>query len=324
MRTINKFDISNIAYCIQDDSALYLFIDNPPSTLFIFNIPGFKITESFSIKVPLNNMSNPCIDDDCVYLPTQEGQILGVDKFSGQLLVTLDLGIMLTACNITQDENAVYSICAVPIIKGIQKETLLVLCINGKQTGKKKFQSSLLNGTIANLVIDKKIIFTIDKTLYQYSKEGNKEKSTKLNFTPDYPIMTTDRFIVCACKSGTLEIFDKSTLASSNLFVEKNNTQPILSEGDIIYWAANQHLYRIDLQKSLISKLLRLNKTPEIGCILQNNILYYVNQNHLIKWNLSEQSVNEINVKTKITQKPIIYKDDILLISQHHIYQIGE
>ncbi len=324
MRIINTFNISDVTYYVQDNTSLYLFRGNPPNDLFIFNISTFEIIESFPIRVLLSNISRPCVDSDCIYLPTQEGQILGIDKFSGQLLVTLDLGSMLSACNIVQDKSSIYSICAVPIMKEIQKETLLVLCINGKQTGKKRFQSSLLNGKIANLTVNENIIFTIDKILYLYSKEGHKEKSTQLNFIPDYPIMVTDKFIVCACKNGTLEIFNKSTLESSKLFVEKNHTSPIQSEGDIIYWFTNQHLYRIDLQESLISKLLQLNKTPEIDCTIHNNNLYYINKNDLVKYNISKQSIDSFDIKERIIQKPIIYKDDVLLISQHHIYQVGD
>ena len=81
---------------IVDESVLYILMNNKSMiSLFVLDPNSFEKIYIFNILNNIVEHLNPCIDNDCIYVPTSDGQIIGYDKFNGRSLIHMDLGPML-------------------------------------------------------------------------------------------------------------------------------------------------------------------------------------------------------------------------------------
>lgn len=137
-----------VLQCINDAHCLYLVLR--PKTTFLLRVIDLltlQLLSEFNIEASLNTNYTPCVDDNCIYLPTNDGQILCIDKFSGSNLINMNIGSMFVHSNLCQDTEHLYYLCGIPITNGVKTEiNQFSVCSSNKITGKKERQSQLMPG----------------------------------------------------------------------------------------------------------------------------------------------------------------------------------
>ncbi len=260
LKNIDKLSAHLINY-YSDDAALYALLQlKSRFSLVIYDPQSFKKVSALPVPPSALNHLTPCIDNDCIYMPSAEGQIFGNDKFSGIRLVTMNLGPMMPVTDLKQDEKCVFACCGIPIKEVSKPKTntdLFCVVVNEKDKGKKLFQTQYFHGTPLFVKHGKYLFIAAKNELHQFTSYGELVALQKLSINCEHEPVITDNFVVCSSTLGTLEIFRKSDLTlHGRILVAKNESPPVTIHGDIMYWFAQKSVFKIDLDK--------MNKT-EIG-----------------------------------------------------------
>lgn len=300
--------LPDILSACSDGVTVYLFVDWHPSVMLaIMDSSTFKITNRFTLQLPFNRLIQPCVDENCVYIPTTEGHVIGVNKFDGTVLVTADMGLMTLVADIEQDSDYLYTLCGVPIGNGLKTDTkTFVICVNSKEDGKKVFQSQSMTGQICPITVQDDIWALVDKKLYHYSTFCELKSTANLNFFPHYKPLVTEDFVAVASNVGTLEIFKRNGLAvHGKMITEKNASPPVAVSDNQLVWFADKQIYKINLAALEMQKIAtlpaRVLSTP---AIVGTSIFVSDELGNIVKLD-SEHNVEKISVDKVPTRKPL-------------------
>lgn len=153
METVAKTFQKQLNFCHCDD--LYFIIitqDNNRIIIRFLNKSSLAIEHEIEIESSLCGYA-PHIDHSCIYLPTALGQILTIDKYSGTLLNTSDIGYMQIASDVVGDEEKFYAVCDIPLSSKLATARKKCLCSFDKLTGKKITQSQSFDNQPVMLAI---------------------------------------------------------------------------------------------------------------------------------------------------------------------------
>lgn len=325
MRIKDIIELPNVLNYTKDDSAIYFLIRwGSGIQLCILDALSFKIVSRFSIPVDLNPFTKPCVDESCIYVSNNNGEILALDKFSGEKLIGLDLGMMINVSDLCQDNENIYSLCGIPITDGVKINThKFCICINNKITGKKIYQSQSLQGVICSIYLDNYIWGTVGKKLFKCDKQCEMKTNVNLNFTPNYKPIMTNEFIVCASITGSLEIFNKNLQSHAKLMVSENKFAPIQMNNNCLLWAVQDTLFVVNLQDKCINSIFKTT-IPFKSNLAKTQSSYFVanESGRLLNINNDGKLDNSIDMKDTTLFDIIIIEDNLILVSQSHLYLV--
>lgn len=323
MTPVNNIDFPGILMCIHDDAVLYLFNEwKGQVVLYTLDPHIFKVVSQFHLQLPINYIIRSVADQNCIYIPTTQGEIIGIDKFSGEKVVHCDLGMMTIVSDVVQDEDNLFTVCGVPIMHGLKTDTeILSITSNDKLSGNKVGQSQIMRGRICPITVKHNYIWsTIGKNLYKHSLLCEKIKVKELQFSPNYKTIATEDYICTASSKGALEVFNKDLETHYRIFLSHNNSPPVHVFHNTIYWFINETLYKIDLDKKSIMKYYEFDypiiSTPAVD---RNDIYATDKSGNLIR--ISDE-VKVMHVDNTPFRQPIILGEYIILISKEKIYRI--
>ena len=238
MKVINTIPLPNphLVNCITDDITVKLIGSGPHTDIVTLYPESLSFISRFSIETPVHDFYTSSIDNDCVYLPTKLGQILAIDKFSGEILTTINLGMPIMS-NIIQDQQNIYCICGIPLSR--KWEIVFInfcVCICDKETGIKKIQTSYFEGNPSALLKDKDFLWVVSgEYLIQYSCNGEYLRKSHLGPDFEYSLITKDH-IICVSTDGFVRVFDKEQLNLTSSI----QAQPCISKpfviNEILVW----------------------------------------------------------------------------------------
>lgn len=319
VKTINFSD--TLSFCC-DNGAIYLLSPWKGEVLLsTFNPWTMKVTSSFSSALPFNQLLQIRVDDSCVYIPTMQGEIIGIDKFSGEKVVHCDLGMMTMVANVEQNDSHLYTICGVPIMNGLKTDTeSLCITSSDKVTGKKSGQSSSIKGRVCPLSLDDHVWGLFGKTLYKYSPACEKINQTDVQFLPNYRPVIADNFVCSASSRGSLEVFHKDSVKSHvNFILEKNKSSPVTINNKV-YWFLDRELKLIDLDTKKVSSLYQLKHRVRSTPVVFNETIHVTDDaGNLIT---IKDNVSSLQVANEIFGQPMVYDDFVVLVSKDNIYRI--
>jgi hypothetical protein len=317
--------------CLADDAAIYVLTASKYEvSLSVFDPDSFKKVSAIQMHVqPLPDLQ-PCIDDDCIYIPTSEGQIIGFDKFNGIPLVTMDLGYMVAVSDILQNQNYIYSCCGVPVkLRALEKANtdIFSMCSNNKSDGRKHIQSQYMQGDRFFITLsDNEFFIVVGDNLYHYNNVFELKNMITLTVPVDYNPIVTDTFIVCASKIGTLEVLNKSDFSrQSNLLVTNNACPPIHSKNDIVYWFVYNGAYRIDLNEMSKEQLSDLPTTEITEAVLGHNSIYLSNKKgYLSAYNVKKHDCVSLKISKGSLRNPLLLNNHVFVASEEALHQIED
>lgn len=311
-----------LGYC-SDESCLYALsaLDNY-FELLAFEEQTFRLISRFIVAYYPNVSVSPFVHNSTIFLPAVDGRIIGLDIHSNERVVDVDLGPTMAISKPHCDEKFLYSVCAIPISNRPRTDTdIAVICINDLTSGKKRGQSCVLKGRTSPLSVSKKIWVASEKRLNRFSKEGEQERTTALNFIQPYPPIVTEHKVFMFSSFGGIEIFDTELKPIARLMAAKNNCAPIRI-GDSVLWPTEKHLFKIDLDTEKIEKLTTLTQPPRGKSVVSSKHLYALSgEKDVLDYDINRDKATTITIGEKL-RDPVLTKKEVFVASDNEIYQL--
>lgn len=318
LRSKTTFPILNH---LCDESVLYVLVENQGLHLLTFDLHSFEFVASYPVYVPINHDIRWCVDQDRIYLPTLEGQVLAIDKFSGDRLASMDMGSMIVVADLEHDDDHVYSLCGVPLSNGIKINLqTYALCQNYKNSGKKLRQSQCIEGKKCSFLLDTYIWTVFGKNLLVFDLEFNKQARYSLSFTPWQPL-ATDSFICLSSAFGSLEVFRKSNIQCIMRKIIAHQFPPINIGEDHLCCITKGGIYKFDLQKGKSDLISNRSIDASHGAVACDDVIFASNQTGVCTKYRIGGGVDVIDLQ-KPCAKPICFDGKIILISADSIHEV--
>ncbi len=310
-----------------DGSVLYVVWHSKNSiSLVVYDPDSFKKISALQLPPLVLTHLNPCLDNDCIYLPTTEGQIFGNDKFSGIRLVTMELGPMIPVTDLHQNDNLVFSCCGLPIKEVKKPKTntdIFCIVINEKEKGKKLFQSQYFKGS-PSFVSDKGNLFvSANRNLFQFTDYGELVNSKRLDVECEFEPLFTDDFVICSSSLGTLEILRKADLSlHGKILVDKASSPPVCT-GDSLYWFTKKSLFHVNIKTLEKEKIADIKSQVNTVPILHDQKLYATDiQGNILCVDTNKQTVDYMKVSIAALSKLVMIDDYLFVASNNQFFQI--
>lgn len=331
MRPIDTIDFPDILMCMQDKSVLYILSDwKGQVILSTLDASTFKIVSRFNLALPVNYLIRSIVDDSSIYIPTMNGEIIGIDKFSGEKIVHCDLGLMTIVSNIEHDDQHVYTICGLPIVQGLKTDTeIFCVTASSKESGQKIGQSQIIRGQICPITVKHGYIWgNIGKLIYKFSPLCEEIGRKELQFSPNYKTVVTDDFVCASSNKGSLEIFNRDLQPYYRLLIGTNNSPPVSVGKNLVCWFVGNELYLIDLDKKSMSRIYEF-KNPVVSTpkVFDYDVYATDRDGNIIGISRKTSDSNEYDIEVMHVAKtpfrqPIVFDNYILLVSKDKIYRI--
>ncbi len=293
--------------------------------LSVIDSDSCKNIASFWLQLNPNTYSSPCVDNDCLYLPTDDGQIIAIDKFSGSKHVTIDFGPIIIMSDLLQDEENIYTLCGIPISSKTKTDTSRYsICVGNKETGKQVAQSELIKADNIFINVDTDIFIIHDKQLSCYSKLGEHKYTIDLNFRPSYKPILTPQYVVCASSNGALEIFNKEDLSSYRLMAATTNfAPPVNIKDNILLWHADRFCHKIDVEKREASMGAMVKNSVNSEPVCQGQYIYAADKCNIIRNEMSTLEESKLDIEEHIQRLAPTGKH-LFAICDSVIHKIGQ
>jgi len=302
------------------DSSLYVINKNNTQTIIDhFDVKSLSTIGGFSINTYV--ASTGLVDINCIYLISDNAELIIVDKFNGEIFNRIPLRSICSA-NMVQDNESIYILCVLPTKeKNISFTTYFVQKINKHNYNVSKFR--FFTGTLTKkLYLYDNLYFADLNYLRCMDTNGTLKWENKFSHLMDNPLTFSSEHIVASSKKGILSGF---SLKGNNLF----NIQLLKSETPLSFgtssnelkWISDANTNTVNIQQ-LILRTRGWKKTEK--CILKyvtsslfkENYYFLGNKNGQIEFNGTIQEVD----KTPIIGIQEINEKLILVESRKNIH----
>lgn len=324
MRLEKTLDIPNIFSFAADGMVLYCLQRSRRGLFFVVIDPErLEIIARQHLAIDCVPGLHPCVDDDCVYIPTTDGQLVGLDKFSARKLIVLELGYNLIVATPLESVNYTYSLCGVPILTGLKTETdLYSLIANRKSDGRRVFQSKTLKGRfLPPSGVQDEVYCFIGSELCKFNNL-TEEISREVKFKPDYKPLISDNYVMMASKLGLLEILTRTELQTrKKLFVGENRSCPLVIN-DEVFWFAKNMLYRVDCSTGKISKHQTIQGMGTSSGVVWRDRLVTIIGDKMVSVLISDGQVETVDLGASSISEPLIFDSCIIAFSKTRIFKV--
>lgn len=199
---------------------------------------------SYNLQYYYNHHLQGYCDDTTLYLPTRDGLVLALDKFTGEKFYTIDMGYAVWITPPKSDDRRVYALGVIPLSTGNHiKTNTLVLLVYDKATGKKLYQSQEMSSMSPRFLIDEFIHVAAGEKYYCYDKTMKLISTQQLSKLITYDPIVFESKVYLADDKGTLDIFENEMI--SKFYVAKNHTSPIVAANNLV-WFTEQGIFQIN------------------------------------------------------------------------------
>lgn len=326
MKVLNAIPLSGspLVDYLHDDLTLRLIHASPQLEIFTVDPETLSLVNRLAVQTEPHEFYSACIDDNCIYVPTKMGQVLAIDKFSSEILATINLGIPIMS-NLLQDDKHIYMICGVPLSR---QWSLIVdnycVCICDKETGKKKVQTCYFEGNLALISKDDHLWVIGGKSLLKFSLDGELLHKTALGSYLDYAPVTDDEFVICFSKNGMTRVLRKDDLSvylikqfpaclSSPQIVDK--TAIWLTPTGICHLNYREQVFQeFTLNNKILSEVvMSSDKSTLFGCDQLGCIVAVDLNSHLAQ--TKKLTKNQL-------RKPVIVEDFLFTVSDNELHHL--
>lgn len=315
-------NLNNIIWYCSDNSALYVLYSGDSDFQLATVDPGsLQPVKQSAVRYHPNPISYPVVDEDLIFLPAVDGRVIGIDKYSYDQVVDVDLGPMMAKTPPVCDHENIYTVCSVPISNKHKTDVdVSVVCINDKKTGEKKGQTCVLIGKTSPLAVsDGNIFVSNDKVLNKFSDRGEQLKSVEISFTLAYPPIVHESSVFALSSFGAIEIFDQQLKSKGRLMAGRNQCQYVC-KGNKVYWPLGNQLVRLNLNTEQLEKLGRLSYNPLGKAVAtQTKVYFSTTQGHIVEFdsNNTERSI----YLTEGLRNPHVVENNLIVASNKELFQ---
>jgi len=316
---------TNLLHCLSDEISLRLIGKNPHLDFITIDSDSFALISRISLRAEPHEFYKGCLDNDCLYLPTKMGQILAIDKFSGEILATMNLSLPIMS-DLEQDEQNIYCICGVPLSTK-QRLSTENYCVSvcDKETGDKKLQTNYFQGLPTFLSALEYLWVVAGRYLLRYTYEGEIEKKIDLSFAPSYKPIFTEDFVICAYANGSLRVLKKEDLSSCTVIkAHKNISGPVLSGKNTVLWLTEEGICEVDFHKQVF-QLFKLNKKmfPTLPILTTTGEVFLSGYDgSLVSYTLKDRKIQSIKLTNEVLDRSILVDKYLFVASRHTLHQV--
>lgn len=312
--------LNTITYC-HDAAAVYLFSQFGTATVIsVLDPTSFKIVSQFElINAQINYSVKPAVDNDAIYIPTLHGDILCIDKFSGERISEIDLGVMCIVSNLQILNNRLFAVCGLPISDGIKTNTNLFCLVSGsKEYNKKTCQSQIMQGPFHACLVDDFIWIAAGKTLYKYSQECELLGTQILQFNHYMQLLSNKTFICAFSDKGSIESFNKESLvAQARMIMPSAISCPIVTAYSMLC-PADTMICEVSMGNSNINSYIINQKV--ISTLAVNNKVYILDvAGKLFALDNPTKIIGEFNLSVGELAS---CDDNVFIISREQVWKI--
>lgn len=266
----------NIIDYFADEASLRVITFHQNFSLSTIDPDSMDMISRFSIALDPNTNYHSAIDNNNIYIPTTVGQILVMDKFSGETQQHINLGNVHIMSDIEQDDSKIYCICGIPLsLNQTINFSRYCVIICDKETGTKEIQSGYFEGHSNFLCVKDKIWVVNDKTLLQYSKKGILEKTLNLEYVVNYSPLIVDGYMACVSDSGIVQIINIHDLSLNANMEIKPPVSPPVETNNTLSWMINNGVCFINLRdKTFKTFESDKNINPNTNMVLYDKNVY--------------------------------------------------
>ncbi|MHA2281515.1 MAG: hypothetical protein ACXAC5_11730 [Promethearchaeota archaeon] len=282
------------------------------------------IMSRFPVESEIADQSWICFDTDCLYLPTKLGQILALDKFSGQILTTINPAMPIVS-DLSHDDRNVYCVCGVPLSR---KWKLVIdnfcLCVFNKETGKKKVQTNYFLGAPCFLTASKRHLWVVAGTyLLQYTKDGELQQKAHLGIPMSRAPIITDDHILLVAADGTVRVLNISDLSFFTIVRGKPNPSELfITQDNKLVWISENGVCLIDYQQQVSHEIKANKKMNSQAELIEHEVFGCDTTGSLVSFNLKSDSVSSIKLSNEPLQNPVKVESYLFVASTTQLHQI--
>lgn len=307
MKILTNQNFPRLLSATTDGVALYLFQKWKNGILVSIVDPLTLISVTrFNLPIDLRVGIEPIVSDHiCLY--TNQSEMVIIDKFSGELLRSIDLGFNLLISTPYIFQNYIYSLCFTPISVGIKTDVdNSCICINEINTGQRLYQTQTMLGRANSLGFYDGPWCAVGNALLGYDIYGEKKYSQDLTFKADHKPVIDSAYIIASSTTGAIMIQSKSDRAQ--YFCQKNQVCPIIINDEVI-WICDENVFKIT-GKNEIRKVL--DKKNSNCAVVRKNVIIFDSESNIICLNCQTDEYTTLNIGLPVTN--IIPINDLLIV----------
>ncbi len=326
MKVKNTVPLPNphLVDCLTDDVTIKLIGSGSNVDIITLDPESLGLVSRFAVETHVHDFYASCIDDDCVYLPTKLGQILALDKFSGEILTTINLGMPIMS-NVVQDNQNIYCICGVPLSR--KWEIVFInfcVCVCDKETGKKKIQTSYFEGNPSALLKSNDFLWVIGgEYLIQYSCNG--EYLGKAHLGPGFEhLLIAKDHIICVSTDGLVRTLDKKTLELTAL----THALPCISKpfliDEVLVWVTPSGICHVNFQEEGF-RGVGANRDMLSDSLLSpdaTQLFAFDKNGSIVSFDLDNHAIQSIKLTKDTLRMPIMVEGNLLVASTTQLHQL--
>jgi hypothetical protein len=309
--------------CVPDTYSLVVIGSSQHGTDILTIDPDtMGVMSKFPVESEMSDQSRICLDDDCLYFPTKLGQILALDKFSGEILITINPAMPILS-SLYHDEHNVYCICGVPLSR---KWKLVLdnfcLCVFDKETGTKKVQTNYFSGAPCFLTVDDYLWIAAGTYLFKYTKEGELESKAHLGVPMDYAPIVTNEFVLLASADGIVRILNVSDLSFFTIMRSKPNLSGALITDNQLAWLSENGVCLINYQQQVSDEIKANNKMNSQTALIGHELFGCDTTGSLVVFDLETKEVQSIKLSNEPLRSPVKVEKYLFVASNTQLHQI--
>ena len=316
-----SLESAHLASCYADDfSVIFIFPASNQIAIHTLESSSLKTISHFVIESDLNPHLSACVDESCIYIPTKLGQILAIDKFSGQILTIFNTALPIVS-DIRCDKENVYCICGVPISK---KWTLstdnFCVCIFDKNTGEKKAQTSYFKGNPTSLTLFFGYIYTISgKYIFIFSrKNGELIKEASLStFVFNDPIYVTNDYL-SYLHDDTIEVITSNLNLKTTVKAKQYVSKPFCVN-DNIFWFTSDGICKVNYLTKGVQEI-KLNGMTENAILVKNKLIGCDKTGSIVSFDTETHEIQSIKLVNNSLQNPISTENNLIVTSENRVH----
>lgn len=238
----------------QSHDLLYIIYIEEPHLCFVAYDDKYNKMVEFKLSVRLSGATKPAIDEDFIYVSTAYGEVLALDKYSGEIIHRYDIGRSIIFSDIIIHNDSIYLLSKIPVKKGNKIHTHFQVNKINKEDGT-SLKSTVISAGFCSLSKTENHLYLIaDKTITEITENLNLSGMKNTIAIADKKVCEVDNTIVLFSKSGTAQILNEN---KEHVRAFPINRQPkeIVSYSTGIYVICNDGSYDISINKQAIQRL---------------------------------------------------------------------
>jgi len=311
-----------IDYVADDCSLSMLGLSKNHIDIISIDADTMGVVSRFPVETEINPHVKYCLDDSCLYIPTKLGQILALDKFSGEILATMNTSMPIMA-NLAIDDENIYCICGVPLSRPWKLITdNFCVCIFDKETGIKKVQTSYFSAMPSFLTVSDHIWVTCGTYLLQYTKKGELRLQAHLGVPMEYPPLLASEQVIYVSMNGVVRAFNMEDLSPFAIIqAAPCDSDPVLTGDEEVLWFTKNGICRTNYKEREF-KVVTSNKTSLYSTLLNEKMFGCDKSGNLVQFDLETNETQSVKLGSESLSRPVQVDDYIFIASASHLHQI--